>query len=370
MARMEIQKANRPCVMGVTHTVAAGHYMSAQAGLQMLEAGGNAIDAGVAAGIATGILEGIHVSIGGVAPILIWLAERGEAVTISGLGCWPKKASAEYFQRHHGGKIPVGVERTVVPAAPDAWITALEKYGTMSFTEVAAPAIRIASEGFPVYPHMANFIRDNETAIRRFPSTVEIYLPHGRPPAVGEKFVQTDLAATLQFLADEERAAVRGGRIAGLQAARDAFYRGDIARRILTFNRAEGGLLDEDDLASFRVGIEPPVRGQFGDVSVMTCGPRCQGPMLLQEQALLDPAALARYGHNTPEYIHEIVEAIKLAAADREAYYGDPRFVEVPMAALLEDGYSRERRAMIDPRRAADGMPQPGRVSGAGWPKP
>src|SRR3981189_3268631 len=150
---MDIQNANRPCVMGVTHTVAAGHYMSAQAGLQMLEAGGNAIDAGVAAGIATGVLEGIHVSIGGVA------------------------------------------------AAPDAWITALEKYGTMSFAEVAAPAIRIAREGFPVYPHMANFIRDNEKAIRRFPSTVEIYLPHGRPPELGEKFVQSDLAATLQFLA-------------------------------------------------------------------------------------------------------------------------------------------------------------------------
>jgi gamma-glutamyltranspeptidase/glutathione hydrolase len=124
---IEVQNANRPCVMGATHPVAAGHYMSAQAGLQMLEAGGNAIDAGVAAGIATGVLEGIHVRIGGVAPILIWLAERGEAVTISGLGCWPKKASAEYFQKHHGGKIPVGVERTVVPAAPDAWITALEK---------------------------------------------------------------------------------------------------------------------------------------------------------------------------------------------------------------------------------------------------
>jgi gamma-glutamyltranspeptidase/glutathione hydrolase len=258
----------------------------------------------------------------------------------------------------------------VVPAAPDAWITALEKYGTMSFAEVAAPAIRIAREGFPVYPHMANFIRDNEQSIRRFPSTVEIYLPHGRPPELGQKFVQSDLAATLQFLADEERAHARKGRVAGLQAARDAFYRGDIARRIVAFNRAEGGLLDEDDLASFRVGIEPPVRGRFGDVSVMTCGPWCQGPMLLQELALLDPATLARYGHNTPEYIHEIVEAIKLAAADREAYYGDPRFVEVPMAALLDDGYSRERRAMIDQRRAADGLPQPGRVSGAGWPRP
>src|SRR5438309_6467168 len=136
---MDIQNANRPCVMGITHTVAAGHYMSAQAGLQMLEAGGNAIDAGVAAGIATGVLEGIHVSIGGVAPILIWLAERREAVTISGLGCWPKKASAEYFQKHHGGKIPVGVERTVIPAAPDAWITALEKYGTMSFPPAPRP---------------------------------------------------------------------------------------------------------------------------------------------------------------------------------------------------------------------------------------
>jgi gamma-glutamyltranspeptidase / glutathione hydrolase len=162
---MDIQNANRPCVMGVTHTVAAGHYMSAQAGLQMLEAGGNAIDAGVAAGIATGVLEGIHVSIGGVAPILIWLAERGEAVTISGLGCWPKKASAEYFQKHHGGKIPVGAVRTVVPAAPDAWITALEKYGTMSFAEVAAIATRIelSREFYPAEAYHQDYLMRNPT---------------------------------------------------------------------------------------------------------------------------------------------------------------------------------------------------------------
>jgi gamma-glutamyltranspeptidase/glutathione hydrolase len=357
---MDIQNANRPCVMGVTHTVAAGHYMSAQAGLQMLEAGGNAIDAAVAAGIATGVLEGIHVSIGGVAPILIWLADRGEAVTISGLGCWPKKASAEYFQKHHGGKIPVGVERTVVPAAPDAWITALEKYGTMSFAEVAAPAIRIAREGFPAYPHMANFIHDNEKAIRRFPSTVEIYLPHGRPPELGEKFVQSDLAATLQFLADEERPAARGGRIAGLQAARDAFYRGDIARRILAFNRAEGGLLDEEDLALFRVGIEPAVRGQFGDVSVMTCGPWCQGPMLAQALRMVEAAGgLKGLAHNSADYIHLVTEILKAACADREYRYGDPLFVDVGLDELLSDAHVAARVGAIDRERAMPDMPPP-----------
>src|ERR1700757_3410311 len=133
-------QSHRPLVSAVNHVVAAGHYMAAQAGFQMLEAGGNAIDAGVAAGIATAVLEGVHVSFAGVAPIIIYLADTKKVTTISGLGTWPAAANAEYFRTRHGGKIPLGVERTVVPAAPDAWITALEQFGTMSFADVAAPA--------------------------------------------------------------------------------------------------------------------------------------------------------------------------------------------------------------------------------------
>jgi gamma-glutamyltranspeptidase / glutathione hydrolase len=361
-------QSHRPLVSAVNHVVAAGHYMAAQAGFQMLEAGGNAIDAGVAAGIATAVLEGVHVSFAGVAPIIIYLADAKKVTTISGLGTWPAAANAEYFRTRHGGKIPLGVERTVVPAAPDAWITALEHFGTMSFADVAAPAIRFASQGFPVYPHMAKIIRSYEAVIRSYPSSSAIYLPGGRPPEIGDVFVQSDLAATLTFLADQEKSgAARGGRAQGFAAARDAFYRGDIAERIVRFQEEQGGLLTASDLAEFRVGIEPPVRFSYGDAEILTCGPWCQGPMLLQELSLLDPAELRSEAHNGPGYIHRLTEAIKLAAADRERYYGDPRKVDVPLDALLSEAYARGRRALIDPARAIDGMPEAGRVEGRPW---
>lgn len=359
-------KSNRPLVMGTNHVVAAGHYLSALAGLEMLEAGGNAVDAGVAAGIATGVLEGTHVSFAGVAPIIIRMA-TGAVETISGLGWWPAAATPEYFAKHYGGKIPVGVGRTVIPAAPDAWITALERHGTMRFADVAAPSIRIAREGFPVHAFMAKFIAKQRAMIERFPSTAEIYLPGGDLPAMGQVFVQTDLAATLQYMADEEWSEARHGRANGLAAARAAFYRGDIAAKILAFHREQGGLLTARDLAEFRVGIEKPVEGRFGDLVVWTCGPWCQGPMLLQTLNLLDPAALHAAGHNSPGAIHAITEAIKLAAADREAYYGDPRFMDVPIEALVSAAYAADRRRQIDPGRACPGMPSPGAPTGEPW---
>ena len=360
--------AHRPVIAGRDHVAAAGHYMSAQAALAVLEAGGNAIDAGVAAGIATGVLEGIHVSVAGVAPILIYIAETKQVTTISGLGTWPRKASAAYFLEKHGGRIPTGIERTVVPSAPDAWITALERFGTMSFGEVAASAIRIARDGFPVYPYMHRFIARNQAKLASYPSTAAIYLPGGQVPKTGDVFVQSDLARTLQYMADEERAASGRGRVAGLDAARQAFYKGDIARRILAFHEAHGGLLTARDLAEFRVGVEPALTGRFANMQVYTCGPWCQGPMLLQELALLDAEELRALGHNSPGYVHQLTEAIKLAAADREAYYGDPRFVDVPMEALLSEAYSRQRRAMINPDRAIPGMPPAGQPTATAQP--
>ena len=361
MARTTTTPAHRPVIGGLNHVAAAGHHMAAQAAMQVLEAGGNAVDAGCAAGIATGVLEGVHVSVAGVAPIMVYLAATREVVTISGLGTWPQAASAAYFQQKHGGKIPTGIERTVIPAAPDAWITALERFGTRSFGEVAAAAIRIAREGFPVYPYMHRFLSKNRSKIERYPSTKAIYYPGGEVPATGQVFVQADLAATLQYMADEEKAAAaRGGRLAGLAAARHAFYQGDVAQKILAYHRDHGGLLTAADLAGFRVGVEPPVMHRFDGIEVYACGPWCQGPMLLQELALLDAAELRALGHNSPAYLHRLVEAVKLAAADREAHYSDPRFVEVPMEALLSEAYSRARRALIDPARAAPAMPPAG----------
>jgi gamma-glutamyltranspeptidase/glutathione hydrolase len=344
------------------HAISAGHYLATTAGFGILQSGGNAIDAGCAAGIALGVLQSDLVDVAGVAPILVYLADKQEVVTIAGLGPWPKALDPELFQREHGGKIPKGVLRTVVPAAPDAWITALRRYGTMSFSEVAAAAIRLARDGFPMYPLMAESLKRHEKDHRAWPSTTAIFLPNGRLPEPGEVFRQTDLAASLQYMADEERSAASRGREAGLEAARDAFYRGDIAQKIVTFMKQEGGLLSAEDLAEYRSPVGPPERRRFGDLEVFTCGAWCQGPVLLQTLALLEGMDLAGFGHNSSGYIHHLAEALKLAFADREAYFGDPAVVEVPLATLISSEYAAERRKLIQSERAFPEMPPPGKV--------
>src|SRR5215813_5599637 len=186
-------KAHRPTIMGTRYMIVACQYLAAEAGFQILNAGGNAIDAGVAAGIALGVVQPEYVNFAGVAPIIIYSAKEDRLVTIAGLGPWPKAVTRDYFQKHHGGRIPSGILRTVVPAAPDAWITALERFGTMSFGEVAASAISFARDGFPVYPLMSEVITEHEDEYRAFPTNVALYLPNGRPPQPGELFVQKAL---------------------------------------------------------------------------------------------------------------------------------------------------------------------------------
>ncbi len=354
----------RPEALGTRHAVAAGHPLAALAALRILEAGGNAVDAGVAGGLCLGVVHSEMVNVAGVAPIMIYDAARREVATVAGLGTWPRRASVEFFRRECGGEIPEGVLRTVVPAAPEAWITALERFGTLGFAEVAAPAVELARDGFPVGAFTAEILAQNAAKIARWPTSAPIYLPGGRPPAAGERWVQTDLARTLAYMADEDRAARRQGREAGLQAARDAFYRGDIAAAIVRYHAEQGGLLTREDLAEFRAGVEPPVRGEFQGYEVWTCGFWCQGPVLLQMLNLLAPFDLAALGHNSPAYVHVLTEAMKLAFADREAYYGDPRHVKVPAAGLLDPAYAAARRSLIDRARAWPEMPPPGDPAG------
>ncbi len=357
---------HRPTIAVTRHAISAGHYLAAAAGFAILEAGGNAIDAGCAAGIALGVLQSDLVNVAGVAPIMIYLADRREVATIAGLGPWPKSLDPDFFMREHQGRIPEGVLRTVVPAAPDAWITALKHYGTMGFREVAAAAIRCARDGFPMYPLMAESLKNHAADHARWPSSAAIYLPGGRPPEAGEIFRQKDLASSLQYMAEEERAASARGREAGLEAARAAFYRGDIAQKILRFMKEEGGLLSAEDLEAYRSPILPPARRRFGDLEVFTCGAWCQGPTLLEALAILEGIDLKALGHNGADYIHTLAEALKLAFADREAYLGDPAFVEVPLAALLSPQYAAERRRLIRADRAFPEMPPPGALGRGG----
>jgi gamma-glutamyltranspeptidase / glutathione hydrolase len=356
--------ARRPVIRGTRHMIAAGHYLAAQAGMAILEAGGNAVDAGVAASIAMGVLQSDQVNVAGVAPMLIFLASSADVVNIDGVGVWPSAATPERFRAEHGDSIPEGLARTVVPAAPCAWITALQRFGTMRFAEVAAAAIRFAVEGFVMYEPMAMRLRSFADSYRRWESSARIYLPDGQPPRVGLIFRQADLGRSLQYMAEEETAAAGRGRIAALEAARDAFYRGDIAAAILRFHAEEGGFLRREDLASFRTRQETPAYRTYGRLRVYTCGPWSQGPALLQVLNIVQGFDLAGLGHNATGYVHRMTEAIKLAFADREHYYGDPAFVDVPLARLLDPGYAALRRRMIDPDRAWPDLPPPGSLSG------
>lgn len=362
---LTVARPRRPNVMAHRHVVVSGHYWASLAGLQILEAGGNAIDAGVATGLAIDVLESQFVGFGGVAPIMIHLAATNEVVVVNGVGPWPRAASAAYFRDRYDGRIPEGLLHTVVPAAPANWIAALARWGTMSFAEVAAAAIRFARDGFPTYPFFTEIISAQQHEIRAWPTTAAIFLPDGQPPPIGSRFVQTDLAGSLQYLADEERAQSHRGRAASLQAAHDAFYRGDIATAIMRHQRENGGWLTADDLATFQARVEAPCRTRFGDFMVYGCGPWSQGPMVLQAMNILEGLDLRALGHNTPAYIHAVTEVLKLAAADREAYFGDPDFVDVPLDVLLSKPYAAERRTLLDPACAWPCMPPHGHAGAA-----
>lgn len=352
--------AGRPVISGVNHMVSAGHYLAATAAFEVLEAGGNAVDAGVAGGIVLSVVQSELVNFAGVAPIIIRDAGSGTVKSISGLGWWPRAMTATLFSDNHGGEIPHGLLRTVVPAAPDAWILALRKYGTMPFGEVAGAAIRLARDGFVMYPLMANLIDTFADEYSRWPSSASIYLPGGRPPRVGDRFVQSDLASTLQYMADQEAAAAAGGREAGLLAARDAFYRGDIAQAIARFHAENGGLLTLQDLAEYASEIEDTPSVSFQGVEVHGCGAWSQGPSLLQTFRMLQVGDVASHGHNTADYLHTFVEIVKLAFADRHAHIGDPRFVSPPIELLLSEAYARERLSRIDSRQAFLDLPVEG----------
>lgn len=349
---------------GTRHMVSAGHHAAAHAGFLILEAGGNAVDAGVATGLALGVTCCDLVNVAGVAPTMIRLAATGEVITIDGLGVWPAKASSAYFREKHGGRIPEGLMRAVVPGAPSGWITALERYGTMSFGEVAAAAIRLAREGFPADPRFCDTIVANQDQYRRWPGNTAVFLPNGRPPTPGEIFRQTDLARSIQYMVDEEKAAAGKGRAAGLAAAHRAFYEGDIAATICRYHADNGGWLTREDMAAFRARIEAPVRVRQGRLEVYTCGAWCQGPLLGMLMRMLEKDDLAALGHNSAAYIHLLTEAVKLACADREAYFGDPRFVDVPLEALLSSELQAQRRALIDPERSFPGLREPVVIDG------
>jgi gamma-glutamyltranspeptidase/glutathione hydrolase len=353
--------------------VTAGHYLAAAAGMEILRAGGNAIDAGVAMGFCLAVLEPQSNGIGGESPILIYHAKTGRTVAINGQGTAPAAATIDWFRNRGISLIPGdGLLAATVPSQVSNWILALEEFGTLSLGQVLAPAIDLARNGFALYHGLRRCIMANEQRYREeWPGSAAVCLPAGRIPEWGDRFCNAEWADTFEALARAEAEAAGRGRAAGLEAARDHFYRGPVAERIAEFCRSESfpdatgsshsGLLAYEDLAGFRSQVEAPASANYRGLDVHKCGPWSQGPVFLQQLALLEGYDLAGLGHNTPEYIHTVVECAKLAFADREFYYGDPAFVDVPLARLLSKGYAEERRRLVDSARASMAL-RPGDV--------
>ena len=364
----------RPVVRGKRGVVAGGQPLSVEAGLRILQNGGNAVDAGVATILAASVIEFSHFSFGGEVPILIKLKGQ-KVVVIEGMGQAPMKATREFFvnrakeqpsltspaqttmpSARKGGLIPsTGPLSATVPAVLDACVTALDQFGTKTLAEVMEPAIQLA-DGFPIDELRVQYIKTRSPIFSQWSDARRVFLPGGEVPKVGDIFVQADLARTLREIVRAERLASKGtrnSRHAGLMAARDYFYRGPIARRIGDYMQANGGLIAAGDFARFTAKVGQPVETNYRGYQVYKAGFWTQGPALLETLNMLEGFDLKKMGHNSVSYIHTLTEALKLGMADRDRYYGDPNFVKIPMAELLSKDYAALRRPLIDERQAS-----------------
>ena len=354
--------------MGREAMVSTEHYLSAAAGARIFDRGGNAIDAAVAAALVEGVVNPHMHTIGGEAPMLVRLGSSQRVVSINGNTMAPARATIAHYRALGLDLVPgEGLLAAGVPAAFGAFACALENFGTKSLAEVAGPALALCEDGFPMHPGLCGdddsidvpglglgSIRANAELYRtRWPSTARLYMPGGELPRSGDLIRNPALANLFRRLLEAEAGARKGGREAGLQAAVERFYRGDIAREIVAHSDANGGLLSLEDLAAFTTRIEEPASRTYRGATVFKCGPWSQGPVFLQQLALLEGFDLAAMGHNSAAYLHTLVESAKLAFADRETYYADPEFVDVPLNELFSERYAALRRALVDPRRAS-----------------
>lgn len=340
--------------------VATGHPLATSAAKRILSAGGNAVDAGVAAGLTLGVVQPDLVSVAGVAPIIMFDSQTGMVTSYDGVGGWPEAADVDRMHRDHGDHVPEGILRTVIPAAPASWIRALSCKGTMRFADIAKEAIAAALNGFIVYPLFADFVASRKEKYARFASTAAIFLPDGKPPLVGQRFLQSDLAWTLEQMVMAE-AAAGPDRLAGLAAARAAFYTGPIAERIVAFHAERGGLLTAADLAGYQVREEPSLPIRFRGAEIHCCGAWCQGVSMAQALAMIEQAGPEAANRDGNLNLHFVIEVLKCVFADREAYITDPDHMMVPQQHLIEPKFIASRLADIG--AMSDPMPAPGRAN-------
>ena len=371
--RRDFDRPVKYATRGSHGAVAGGSDYAVDAGMRLYYRGGNAVDAGVATTFAAAVTEFSHFGFGGEAPILIRTRD-GKVHAIAGVGTMPKMATAEFFRERRlqpgeimsapekgglRGMVPVaGLMPALVPGMVEAELVALREYGTKSFAEIAAPAIELA-DGFAIDETRAGGIERNIRFFELWPTSARVFLAGDRVPMPGEIFRQPDLARTLRAMAETEKKALASGssRVAAIDAVRDYFYRGDIARRIDAFSRANRGLLRYEDMAAFRLEPEEPVSTTFQGYQVYKPGFWSQGPSLIEALNILASYDLRAMRWNSADYLHTLVEALKLAYADRDTYYGDPEFVKVPSERLLSKEYGAERRKLIGPMASLDFRP-------------
>lgn len=344
----------RPVIRGRHAAVASMKAEATEAARRILDAGGNAFDAAVAGQAALGVTDFSLNGVGSDAVLLVYDSREKKVYSINAEPRAPKLATIEWYEKNNGGKIPEsdGLLSGGIPGVVDAWYILLDRWGTMNFEQVLQPAIDLAENGFPLSERGASYIAESKK-ILKYPTTVKVYLPNGRAPKAGEILKNPDLARTLKKLVEAEKVNASKGRHEALKAARDRFYKGDIAHDLATFSEANGGLFRYEDFAEYTAKVETPVSTNYRGYQVYKNPSASQGPTELIALNILEGYDLKAFGHNSPEFLHTSVEAVKLAMGDREKYLGDMDFIKIPYDGLLSKDYARERRKLIDPAKAS-----------------
>ena len=346
--------ALRPLVAGPNGGVSTGHPLVTSAALEILHNGGNAFDAGVASLLVGGVVEQDLYSLGGEALVLVYPVGEKKVTSIVGQGWAPKAVSVDWYLSRGKTLQGAGLDPAVVPGALHAALTVLETWGTMSFEAVAARAIEYAQGGFPLRQSTADGVKRQREFFARWPGNQRFwYKADGTPHEAGDTIAMPTLARTLTRMVEAERSARRKGRAAGIAAARDRFYKGDIAHEMVAFLQQHQAPFDLSDFAEYFARVEAPAATTYRGYTVYKHGFSSQGPVLLQTLNILEQFDLAGMRHDSADYVHTVTEAMKLAYADRDTYYADTAFVQVPGEGLLSKAYAKERAALINPRQAS-----------------
>ena len=346
----EANQTMKQLVRGTQYAVASMMPQATLTAEHVLRAGGNAFDAIVAGQAVLGVVQPNMNGVGSDATLLVYDSKAKKVWSINAEGTAPKLATIEWYKTHQDGKIPVNdtLLSGTVPGVVDAWYILLSRWGTKSFGDLLQPAIEIAEHGVPESHTFGS------KALLKYPTSVAVYgAPDGKSWKDGEVWKNPDLAHTFRRLVEAEKQASSKGRLAGLKAARDRFYKGDIAREMAQFSEENGGLFRYEDFANYTAKVEEPVSAEYRGYTVYKNASASQGPAELFALNILEGYDLKAMGLNSADYIHTSVEALKLAMADRDTYLGDMDFIKIPYDGLLSKDYAAERRKLIDPERAS-----------------